>query len=109
MAELPGWDRDRLATADPRDVAAARHLIFARVLAPVIRRNFPGEIRELELKMPGRRHSEAEVRSELKRSIEELRAGERRQATFRELLGLDEPDDDDPGDDDGSARNGMPV
>ena len=48
MAELPGWDRARLATADPRDVEAARTLVYARAWAPVIAQDFDGQLENLE-------------------------------------------------------------
>lgn len=92
MAELPGWDRDRLAVAPPRDVEAARLLVYARARAPEIRRDLAGDITRLErIDHP---ISKVTERAERSRAVEELRAAQRVQADLRALLELDDEDVD---------------
>lgn len=93
MAGLPGWDRDRLATAPAGDVEAARWLIYAAKVEPQISMDYPGTIRKLQLADMTGKAREREEKAQVKRDIETLRAGERRQAELRKALLLDEPDE----------------
>lgn len=93
MAELPGWDRGRLATAAPADVEAARWLVYARARAPEIRRDLAGDIEALEL--GGRELTALQQRQLRGRAIEELRAAQRAQAELRVVLELDDDGEDD--------------
>jgi hypothetical protein len=81
MAELPGWDRGRLAAADPRDVEAASLIVYARAWAPAIGQDIDGQIESLEAdirqaeasRLKGSAH-ELAMANETKRSVERLRA-----------------------------------
>lgn len=110
MAELPGWDRHRLETADPQDVEAARTLVYARAWAPAIAEDVDGEIENLEAdlrhaeasKLTGDSHRLAMARetdrsiARLRSSIAGLRKAKAQQAAIREVLELDVDDDADP-------------
>lgn len=94
MAELPGWDRDRLALASPRDVAAARLIVFARKVEPIVSEDFAGKRRELAMaKMTADRRAreEANLRLEADRRLAKAQA---LQAEIRKSLELDEADAD---------------
>jgi hypothetical protein len=95
MAELPGWDRARLATAAPADVTAARWLVYARVMAPGIAFDFPGAIHSLELAGMKPQQRERADASDRRAQLHELHAGKRKQLQNRALLRLDEPDEAD--------------
>jgi len=98
MAELPGWDRDRLATAPGADVEAARWLVYARELRPEVTFNYPAHIRAAEVEAMTGHRREREIAADRKRQLEALRAGQRQQADMREGLlldGEDEPEEDD--------------
>lgn len=107
MALLPGWDRGRLLTADPRDVEAARIVVYAQARAPLIRQDIDGQIEALEASI---RQAEAsglsadQARLEasreagrsadrMKRHVADLREAKELQAAVRELLELDAPDE----------------
>jgi hypothetical protein len=95
MAELPGWDRDRLALALPADVDAARWRVFADRLMPLATGDFRGQREALamhDLKGPALERAERRARLE---AIEALKAAERAQVDTREVLMLDDEDEDD--------------
>lgn len=91
MAELPGWDRGRLDHALPADVEAARWIVFARKVQPVIAVDFPRRIRDIE--RIDRPASPMALRAERAREREELAQSQRLQSSYRAALGLDEPDE----------------
>lgn len=91
MAELPGWDRGRLATAPERDVEAARLLVYARARAPEIRRDIEGDIRQVT--RMGQKVSELDIALDRRDALRELTAAKDRQADLRRALELDEDDD----------------
>lgn len=94
MAELPGWDRHRLANADPRDVEAARLLVYARARRPEIRADLDGQIEQLELAgLDGDAHRlrAAHIRN---RHLAATRAEKATQAALRAALELDVTDDE---------------
>ncbi len=93
MAGLPGWDRDRLATAPEADVEAARWQIYAAKVEPQINTDYPGLIRKLELADMSAKSREQAEKAQVRRDKETLRAGERRQADLRKALMLDEDDE----------------
>lgn len=98
MAELPGWDRDRLASSPGSDVEAARWQIYARVVEPQISIDYPEAIRRRELSEMSARSRAREEKAQLGRDKETLRTGQRNQAELRKALLLDnedEPDEDD--------------
>jgi hypothetical protein len=91
MAELPGWDRERLATARPADVAAARVIVYARRVQPLLAVDVPSRIRDIE--RMDRPASRATARAERARDVERLRELERTQVELRKVLDLDAEDD----------------
>lgn len=94
MAELPGWDRDRLAIAEPADVAAARLVVFARRAKPILVEDYDLRLRELALTdMTGSRRERAErsLRAEARQRLEQART---LQADLRRRLELDAPDEE---------------
>jgi len=94
MAELPGWDRSRLGTAATADVEAARVLVYARVLEPVL--SIPVDVQLEVLEAEGitdarRRKRKADaLRSKRRATLLSLRADQQR---YRTLLELDASDD----------------
>lgn len=93
MAQLPGWDRARLATADPRDVEAARLLIYASARAPEIRFDIDGAIETLRIAgLEGDAHKLATAKARTD-AIRDLKAQKPSQTALRELLELDVDDD----------------
>ena len=100
MAELPGWDRDRLAIAPEADVEAARWMVYATVLKSEIAFDYPGAIRQAELAMMSAKGREREEGHDRKRHLELLRQNQRVQAGLRKNLLLDTPDSElEPEDD----------
>ncbi len=93
MAELPGWNRDRLATAPPRDVEAARLLVYARARGPEIRRDIKGDIERIE--RMGNTPNKAQEAMDRMHAIRDLTEAQRHQADLRRLLGLDDAEDAD--------------
>lgn len=93
MAELPGWDRARLATAPGPDVEAARWIVYGRVLAPEIHFDYPGAMHSLDLADMKPESEERARRADRKIARQQLRAAAERQQAYRRLLRLDEPDD----------------
>ncbi len=94
MAELPGWDRHRLRTADPVDVEAARLIAFTRSVRPLLERDIDHEITQLmraDMKPEARERLEKTDRA---RAREGLRQLAKDQASLRRFLLLDETDDD---------------
>ncbi len=91
MAELPGWDRDRLAVAPASDVEAARMLVYARARAPEIRRDIAGDIERI--KRIGRTPNKAQDALDRMEAIRELAEAQRHQSDLRRVLELDEPDE----------------
>lgn len=93
MAELPGWDRRRLHTADPADIEAARLIAFTRAVLPMLERDIGSEIAQLEradMKPDARERLE---KSERAKAREQLIGERKAQAVLRRVLELDEPDD----------------
>lgn len=93
MAELPGWDRGRLATADDRDVAAARLLVYARARAPEIRRDIASQIRQLELSAMSPAAAKVAMGRERDGDLRALRQAKESQAALRVVLELDDVDE----------------
>jgi hypothetical protein len=93
MAELPGWDRDRLATADPRDLQAARWLVYARARAPEIRVDYDSRIESLELAGKDGDAHRLHAAAIRRRDIGLLREGRESQKRLREVLELDLEDE----------------
>lgn len=88
MAHLPGWDRERLATAPLQDVAAARLIAFVHEVKPVLVRDFEGEIADLADRTPEQqKHYERQRRA---KAVEALKSGWRLQVELRKQLGLDD-------------------
>lgn len=97
MAELPGWTRDRLRTASPADVAAARLIVYVRRFDTFLGRDFRSEIAELEaagLKDP--KQIERHERARRGRLREALTQAWKLQAAVRARLGLEPRDDEAP-------------
>lgn len=107
MAELPGWDRGRLAMASASDLEAARLIVYARAWGPMVREDIAGRIESLEAevraaevsKLDGDSHRIA-ARLELDRgiarlreAITELRGAKDHQALVRAQLELDVVDE----------------
>lgn len=87
--------RQALGSADPQDVESLRWSLFARALAPEVTFDFAAAIRRVEIAgMSGKAHDAAAAR-ERKKTIEELRGGQRQQSALRSVLHLDDPDDED--------------
>lgn len=98
MAELPGWDRARLATADPGDVAAARWQVYARVMAPQATHDYAAAIRDAEIAGMSAKARDRELERDRKVLVETLRGEQRQQPGWREQLlldAVDDPDEDD--------------
>jgi hypothetical protein len=96
MAELPGWDRDRLRTAEPADVEAARTIAYGRAWRPFLAIDFEAQIYELET--AGEKVNPVQVRSRRRERAAVLRRQQKIQAEMRKLLELDvvdEEEDDD--------------
>lgn len=90
MAELPGWDRDRLRTASDGDVAAARWQVYVRQFKSFLSRDLKREIDDLRVADSG--DHKLQERHEHKRrleAIEELKAAATLQAALRTRLGLE--------------------
>jgi hypothetical protein len=94
MAELPGWDRDRLATADERDVVAARLLVYARARAPEIRRDLASQIRQLELSAMSPAAARVAIGRERDSDLRALRQAKQAQTELRAVLELDDVDEE---------------
>lgn len=90
MLELPGWDRDRLRTAAPADVAAARLKVFVEKLDGLLTRDIPGEIDDLRIAdSKDAKAVERYAHMQRLRGIEALKELARDQARVREALGMD--------------------
>lgn len=92
MAELPGWDRDRLRTASDSDVAAARLLVYVRQFKSFLTRDLAREIEDLRVAdQAGKNPKQAEAHDHKRRleAIEDLKAAARLQAEIRTQLLLD--------------------
>lgn len=91
MAELPGWDRDRLRTAAPTDVQVARLITYVRHWRWLLTRDLGAELEDLHF--ANRKASAREVESRERKlrnvRIEELKELARVQAGVRERLGLE--------------------
>ena len=100
MAGLPGWDRHRLDTADPADVAAARMIVYATALAPAVQAPLQAQIDVLEIGMiekpASRRKAERDHNLRRRRELRHALGDQRR---VRAALELDEPLGDEPEDD----------
>lgn len=94
MALLPGWDRARLLTADPADVAAARWIVFAQALRPIVERDIEGAIEQLARADMEPRARERQERHARARARESLAGARRHQAEMRALLELDDVDEE---------------
>jgi hypothetical protein len=90
MAELPGWDRARLDTAPEPDVAAARLIVFAREVKPLLQRDFAAEIDELKERSP--REQEIHDKRMRAKARDQLVIGWRGQTALRKLLLLEPTD-----------------
>lgn len=89
MAFLPGWDRDRLRTAAPADVAAARLIVYVTNLRDLLTRDFKGEIDDLNAaNLTDPKAYERYARARRNEMISALKRLTRSQATVREQLGL---------------------
>jgi len=98
MAELPGWDRARLAIADPADVAAARWMVYARVTAEDATFDYPGAIRHVEVaSIRDPKRQEREQHADQLKALEGLRQGQTKQKVLRSLLLLDDVDEPEDG------------
>lgn len=95
MAELPGWDRDRLRTADPADVMAARWIVYGRSWAEFLGIPFSERIREAELDGLKGPRREAAMNAINRDRLRNLKKGMKHQAQVRQLLELDVDDDDE--------------
>lgn len=97
MAYLPGWNRERLATADPADVQAARLLAYAQAVRPIVERDLKGALEELgraELKGAAYERAMKQARA---RARENLQQAMKQQAEVRAILELDpQPDERAP-------------
>lgn len=91
MAELPGWDRDRLALAPERDVEAARLFVYARERAPEVRRDIKGDIERIQ--RMGRAPNKAQDAMDRMHAIRELTEAQGHQDDLRRALDLDGPDE----------------
>jgi hypothetical protein len=81
------WTRADLDATPPADVAAIRWGLYAKALKPLVERDFEHTIRDLQrIDNPP---SKQALKGERLRGIEELRGGQRAQATLREALELD--------------------
>jgi len=102
MAELPGWDRARLAYAAPADVGAARWVVFARALEPTVTEPIGAQIAlaEIEVSAKNARAREAAVKKLNRKHLDDLYRARDRQRQVRTLLMLDEPDEPEPVDED---------
>lgn len=87
MAELPGWDRSRLAVAAPSDVEAARVQIYARRVKPLLDIDVDRQL--LDLAREERPATKAQLAAERARRREELHQLRKMQAGIRENLGLE--------------------
>lgn len=90
MADLPGWDRARLAVAAPSDVEAARFLIYAQRVKPILQVDV--DRRLIELGREERPATKTQLQAERGREREELHQLRKLQADIRGILGLDEGD-----------------
>lgn len=96
MAELPGWDRARLAVADERDVAAAREIVFARKVAAVLAEDFEEKREEIRIAgLSGVARERAE-KAQLRNMDNRVLSAMKVQAALRARLGLDIADDEEP-------------
>jgi hypothetical protein len=93
MAELPGWDRRRLATADPADVEAARLIAFSRAVRPILDRDVDAELEDLAIADMAPKAREQAQRSQRRKARDGLRQLRTQQRELRKLLELDEPDE----------------
>lgn len=91
MAELPGWDRDRLRTAAPADVAAARLQVYVRQWRPLLLRDLKGEIEDLlfAVRKPTPRQVEDHERRRRNVVLEDLKELVKLQSALRDRLGLE--------------------
>jgi hypothetical protein len=94
MAELPGWDRARLASADPADVAAARWIVFGRAVRPLLERNVEAELDDLAFADMSPNAREQASRQRRRDARTGLRKVKTQQDGLRALLELDAPDDE---------------
>ena len=97
MAELPGWTRQRLATADPRDVAAARLMVYARQFRDVLTKDFRQEIADVdESAIENPEAIKRRDRARRARLKEALTQAWRLQAQVRKRLGMEPLDEEAP-------------
>lgn len=91
MAELPGWDRDRLRTASDSDVAAARWLVYVRQFKALLSRDIAAEIEDIRAADSGD-HKAQERHEHVRRlqAIEALKEAATLQAALRTRLGLED-------------------
>lgn len=87
MALLPGWDRARLELARPSDVEAARLLVYAQRVKPILEVDV--DQRLLELYREDHPPSKAQISADRARRREELHQLRKLQASVREILGLE--------------------
>lgn len=96
MAELRGWDRERLQTAPDADVAAARWIVYARSWQRLLRRDITGEIDDLTFANASSsadpKAVERRERQRRLRAIEGLKDLASLQSAIRVRLGLDPTD-----------------
>jgi hypothetical protein len=101
MLERPGWDRARLEVASTADVEAARMLLYARAMAPIVQEPYAARLEVAEIEAKKGKAREAAARRHESRRRETLAQAIRHQALIREALGLDVDDDaeadDEPG------------
>lgn len=99
MAHLPGWDRTRLALAEAADVAAARWIVFAREMRPIVTADYAGQREALaRADITDAKSLERVARQARARARAALIDAERNQAEIRKVLGLDDEDEPVAGD-----------
>lgn len=87
MALLPGWDRARLEMASPSDVAAARLLVYAQRVRPILEVDVDDRLTELAREE--RPATKSQLQLERARRREELHQLRKLQLGIRGVLGLE--------------------
>lgn len=93
MAFLPGWDRGRLMTADPADVEAARWIVYAQALKPIVDADIEGGLEQLVQADMTPKARESRQKSQRAKARERFAQARRQQAEVRAALELDAEDE----------------
>lgn len=94
MALLPGWDRQRLEAADPADVEAARWLVFAQGVKPIVDDDIDGQLEQLaqaDMEPKARERRGKHLRAKAREALHKRRT---QQDAIRKILELDAEADD---------------